>query len=121
LPHHDGRLASSGPNRVQSLACPLLRGKPQLSDVAWQWAGFLLIGGFLYFWWTRFLIELAAIHRRALKRGQLVTHPAAGTSVWLLFVTVRVFGFVATGLAAAVAPFVWQELLRFVGISRTVS
>src|SRR5690606_18940532 len=29
LPHHDGRLASSGPNRVQSLACPLLRGKPR--------------------------------------------------------------------------------------------
>ena len=89
----------------------------QLSDAAWQWTGLLLAGGFLYFWWTRFLIELAFLHRRALKKGQLATHPGADTSVWLLFVAIWVLGIVATGLAAAAAPFIWQEFLLFLGLS----
>ncbi|MFJ3405398.1 hypothetical protein [Promicromonospora sp. NPDC090134] len=89
----------------------------QLSDAAWQWTGLLLLGGFLYFWWTRFLIELAFLHRRALRRGQLATHPAAGTSVWLLFVAIWGLGILATGLAAAAAPFIWQEFLGLLGTS----
>ncbi|WP_129789651.1 hypothetical protein [Promicromonospora panici] len=89
----------------------------QLSDAAWQWAGLLLLGGFVYVWWTRFLVELADTHRRALKRGQLATRPAAGASVWLLFLTIWIFGFVATIMSVAIAPFAWQAFLRFIGIN----
>ncbi|WP_369373646.1 hypothetical protein AB1046_06770 [Promicromonospora sp. Populi] len=92
----------------------------QLADAAWEWAGLLLLGGFVYVWWTRFLVELADTHRRALRHGELPTHAASGNSVWLLFTTVWLLGFIATTVAVVAAPYAWQALLRLTGLAEVL-
>jgi len=83
----------------------------QISDAAFQWLGASLSIGLLYIWWTGFVIQLATIHRRALRAQQLPFLSQTPLAVWPLFGSIWMCGVVLTVLAVAFWP-VFQNALR---------
>ena len=55
------------------------------SMIATRYIGYLLLAGVPFLWWSGFLVRLASLHRRAIRRKELPVHPD-GDRISLFFV-----------------------------------
>lgn len=71
-------------------------------NVAMAWIGHMLVVGVPFLWWSAFLVKLASLHRRAIRRGVLPVRPTGGPfGLFLLFSALWAAG-VAVVLAVVV-------------------